>query len=134
MCRKPGSLSWNLTTRKIAEQMNDTCATFPYEVDEFEMAKLTKAPSRLVRPPRVAESPVNFECKVTEIVQMKRHTGAPVQAWLVLGEVVGVHIDDKLLPDGVFDTFNADIILRAGGASAYAHITPDTRFDMKRPA
>jgi len=81
----------------------------------------------------VAESPVNFECKVTEIIQIKSHTGVLAQAWLVLGEVVAIHIDRKLLKDGVFDTFNAKIILRAGGPSAYAEISPDSRFDMKRP-
>jgi flavin reductase (DIM6/NTAB) family NADH-FMN oxidoreductase RutF len=132
--RETGEFVWNLTTREIAEQMNATCATVPYGVSEFELANLTQAPSRLVGPPRVAESPVNFECKVTEIIQIKSHTGVPAQSWLILGEVVAVHIDQKLLPGGIFDTFNANIVLRAGGPSAYASITPETRFDMTRPA
>jgi len=59
--------------------------------------------------------------------------GVPAQTWLVLGEVVGVHIAPALLKDGVFDTFGAEIILRAGGISAYAAIGPETRFDMVRP-
>ncbi len=83
--------------------------------------------------PRVAASPVNFECKVTEIIRLKTHTGAETPAWLVLGEVVAVHIDRALLKDGIFDTFGAGIILRAGGPSAYAEIGPANRFDMRRP-
>jgi flavin reductase (DIM6/NTAB) family NADH-FMN oxidoreductase RutF len=124
---------WNLATRKLATQMNATSASVPYGVDEFELAGLEKAPSRLVAPPRVAASPVHFECKLADIVQLKSSTGAPIPTWLVLGEVVGVHIDPALLKDGLFDTFGAEIILRAGGPSAYAAIAPDARFDMVRP-
>src|ERR1700722_3366456 len=124
---------WNLATRKLAEQMNATSATVPYEVDEFELAGLEKAPSRLVAPPRVAASPVHFECKVADIVHLKSAAGVPAQTWLALGEGAGVHIAPALLKDGVFDTFGAEIILRAGGISAYAAIGPETRFDMVRP-
>ena len=132
-CQETGEFVWNMSTRALAEAMNQTCAPAPYGTDEFALAGLTAVPSRLVGPPRVAESPVHFECKVTEIVQHKTHTGTPVQAWLVLGEVVAVHIDQGLLKDGVFDTFGAHIILRAGGPTAYAEIGPDNRFDMRRP-
>jgi len=128
-----GEFVWNLATRDLAERMNATSAPVPYGVDEFGLARLTAAPSRLVAVPRVAESPVNFECKVTEIVQLKDRHGAPVQSWLVLGEVIGVHIRKTLLKDGVFDTFGAGIILRGGGPSAYAEVFPDSRFDIHRP-
>jgi flavin reductase (DIM6/NTAB) family NADH-FMN oxidoreductase RutF len=128
-----GEFVWNLATRKIAESMNTTSAAVPYEHDEFALSGLTPTPSRRVAPPRVAESPVNFECKVTDIQQLKDHRGTALQTWLVLGEVVAVHILNSLLKDGVFDTFGAGIILRAGGASGYAEITPESRFDMTRP-
>jgi flavin reductase (DIM6/NTAB) family NADH-FMN oxidoreductase RutF len=131
--QETGEFVWNLSTKALAEQMNESCAAVPYGNDEFDLAGLTKLPSRLVKPPRVAESPVNFECKVTDIIRLKSHTGKPADSWLTLGEVVAVHIDNTLLKDGVFDTFNANIILRAGGPSAYAMITPETRFDMYRP-
>jgi flavin reductase (DIM6/NTAB) family NADH-FMN oxidoreductase RutF len=131
--RETREFVWNLATRDLAEQMNATCASVPYGTDEFALAGLTTTPSRLVSVPRVAESPVNFECKVTEIVQMKGHEGAPAAAWLVLGEVVAVHISRHLLKDGLFDTFGARVILRAGGPSAYAEISPGSRFDMLRP-
>jgi flavin reductase (DIM6/NTAB) family NADH-FMN oxidoreductase RutF len=132
--RETGEFVWNLATRALAEQMNASCANAPYGVDEFDLTGLEKSPSTLVKPPRVAASPVNFECKVADIIQIKGFKGNLAETWLVLGEVVGVHIDTSLLPGGVFDTFGANIILRAGGPSAYAEIKPDSRFDMHRPA
>jgi flavin reductase (DIM6/NTAB) family NADH-FMN oxidoreductase RutF len=131
--RDTGEFVWNLATKALAEQMNGTSAPVAYGTDEFALAGLTPAASRLVVPPRVAESPVNFECKVSEIVHLKGHSGEPAPAWLVIGEVIAVHIRHTLLKDGIFDTFNAGVILRAGGPSAYAEIGPATRFDMMRP-
>ena len=131
--RESGAFVWNLATRALAEQMNASSAALPYGTDEFALAGLTQIESCLVPAPRVAESPVHFECRVADIVQLKGWQGGLVDSWLVLGEVVGVHIAPALLKDGVFDTFGADIIQRAGGASAYAEIRPDSRFDMNRP-
>ncbi len=131
--RETGEFVWNLATRDLATRMNATSATVPYETDEFTHSGLTPIPSRLVAPARVAESPVNFECKVTDIVQLKDHRGQPIDSWLVLGEVVAVHILRTLLKDGIFDTFGAGIVLRAGGPSGYAEIAPPSRFDMTRP-
>jgi flavin reductase (DIM6/NTAB) family NADH-FMN oxidoreductase RutF len=131
--QETGEFVWNLATRPVAEAMNASCAPVPYGTDEFDLAGLVKAPSVLVAPPRVAASPVNFECRVTEIIRLKTQTGAQTSAWLTLGEVVAVHIRKTLLKDGMFDTFGAGIILRAGGPSAYAEVTPGARFDMQRP-
>jgi flavin reductase (DIM6/NTAB) family NADH-FMN oxidoreductase RutF len=131
--REIGEFVWNLATRDIAEQMNATSASAPYGTNEFDLAGLTPIPSRLVSVPRVAESPVHFECKVTEILPLRTMTGEPTPATLVFGEVVAVHISRHLLKDGVFDTFGAGVVLRAGGPSAYAEIRPDNRFDMRRP-
>ena len=124
---------WNLSTRALAEQMNQSCASVPYGSNEFLLAGLTQAASRIVSAPRVAESPVQFECRVSDIMQLKGWRGDAVPSWLVLGEVVGVHIAHALLKEGVFDTFGAGIIMRAGGPSAYAEVMPDDRFDMERP-
>jgi len=132
--RQTGEFVWNLATKTLAEQMNATSAAVPYGTDEFALAGLTPAVSQRIAAPRIAESPVNFECKVSDIVHLKGHRGELAAAWLVIGEVVAVHICEELLNDGVFDTFHADIILRAGGPSAYALIGPSTRFDMTRPA
>ncbi|WP_207459136.1 flavin reductase family protein [Azospirillum sp. SYSU D00513] len=128
-----GEFVWNLATRALAERMNATSAPVGPEVDEFELGGLTPVPSRLVGPPRVAESPVSFECRLTQIVQLRRADGGTVDSWLVLGEVVGVHIDRALLRDGVYDTAMAHPILRAGGPGGYAEIRPDVMFDMPRP-
>lgn len=128
-----GEFVWNIATRPLAERMNVTSAPVAHGVDEFELSGLSKAPSRLVAPPRVLESPVNFECTVTQIVRLLGRDEAPIRAWLVLGEVIGVHIRSDLLKDGIFDTFGADIVLRAGGPSAYLRVTPESRFDMARP-
>lgn len=131
--RETGEFVWNLVTRPLAEQMNQSSAAVSYGTNEIELSGLTILPARHVAPPRVAESPVHFECKVTEIVQLKSHNGVLVSTWLVLAEVIAVHIAKRLLKEGIFDTFNAGIVLRAGGPSAYAAIGPDSRFDMNRP-
>lgn len=128
-----GEFVWNLATRPLAEQMNQTCATVPPEVNEFELAGLTTQPSRLVNVPRVAESPVAFECKLSQLLQLKGADGAAVDSWLVLGEVVGVHIAGHLLVDGLYDTAAAQPILRGGGPADYFEIRPENRFKMYRP-
>ncbi len=131
--RETGEFVWNLATRALAGPMNASSASLAYGTDEFALAGLTQAPCRLVKAPRVAESPVHMECKVSDIVPLRGCRGASADAWLVVGEVVGVHIARHLLQDGVFDTFGAGIILRAGGPSAYAALRPDNRFDLPRP-
>ena len=128
-----GEFVWNLTTRALAEAMNQSCAAVPPGVSEFELAGLTPAPSRLVSVPRVLESPVSFECRSTQIVQLQGIDGAKVPTWLVLGEVVAVHIAQALLKDGVYDTANAGHILRAGGPGDYFTVGPEQLFRMYRP-
>ena len=124
---------WNLATRELAEAMNASCATVPPEVNEFELAGLTQAPSTKVRPPRVAESPVAFECKLTQLVHLQSADGAPIDSWLVLGEVVTVHIARRLLNDGIYDTAAGHPIMRGGGPADYFEIGADKLFMMRRP-
>jgi flavin reductase (DIM6/NTAB) family NADH-FMN oxidoreductase RutF len=128
-----GEFAWNLVTRALAEPMNQSCAAVPPEVDEFALAGLTPAQSRVIGVPRVAESPVSFECRLTQLIQLRRADGETVPTWLVLGEVVGVHIDHALLKDGVYDTAAAVPILRGGGPADYFAIGPDQLFRMHRP-
>jgi len=128
-----GEFCWNLATRALAGRMNATCATVPPEVDEFALAGLTPAASRLVRVPRVAEAQVSFECRLTQLIQLQGADGQEVPSWLVLGEVVGVHIDRALLKDGVYDTAHAGHILRGGGPADYFEIGPAQLFRMARP-
>lgn len=128
-----GEFAWNLATMPLAQAMNASCASVPPEVDEFELAGLTPAPSRRIAAPRVAEAQVSFECKVSQIIQLQGADGRQVKTWLVMGEVVAVHIDKALLKDGVYDTTAAHPILRTGGLGGYVEIRPDTAFEMLRP-
>ena len=128
-----GEFVWNLATRPLAEAMNQTCASVPPEVSEFELAGLTPIASRLVAVPRVHESPVSFECRMTQIVQLQGADGVQVPSWLVLGEVVAVHIAQTLLKDGVYDTAAAGHILRGGGPGDYFTVGPEQLFRMFRP-
>ncbi len=128
-----GEFSWNLATASQAEAMNATSATVRPDVDEFDLAGLDGVASTEIGVDRVAGSPVSFECRLTQLIRLQSKEGAPVDTWLVLGEVVGVHIDDEFLADGVYQTARARPIVRGGGPSAYFAITPEARFDMVRP-
>jgi flavin reductase (DIM6/NTAB) family NADH-FMN oxidoreductase RutF len=131
--QQTGEFVWNLATRPLAQAMNATSATVPPEVDEFALAGLTPAPSRVVGVPRVGESPVSFECRLTQSIQLQSAEGGMIEAWLTLGEVVAVHILRTLLPEGVYDTAAAQPILRGGGPADYFEISADGLFKMRRP-
>jgi len=131
--QETGEFAWNLTTRALAEAMNQTCATVPPEVNEFELAGLTPVPSCVIAVPRVLESPVSFECRRTQVLQLAGADGSKVDTWLVLGEVVAVHIAKALLKDGVYDTAAASHVLRGGGPGDYFTIGPEQLFRMVRP-
>jgi flavin reductase (DIM6/NTAB) family NADH-FMN oxidoreductase RutF len=128
-----GEFGWNLATRPIAEAMNASCAPVAPGVDEFKLAGLTPIASRVIAVPRVAESPVSFECRLTQLIQLQGANGEKVDTWLVLGEVVGVHISRSLLVNGIYDTAGARPVLRGGGPADYFEISPEARFRMFRP-
>jgi len=128
-----GEFCWNLATRSLAEAMNQSCAAVAPEVDEFALSGLTPVASRLVAVPRVLESPVSFECKVTQIIQLQGADKTPVSSWLVLGEVVAVHIAQALLVDGIYDTAAGEPILRGGGPADYFQLGREANFKMYRP-
>jgi flavin reductase (DIM6/NTAB) family NADH-FMN oxidoreductase RutF len=126
-----GEFVWNLTTRALADQMNLSSAPLPPGVSEFERAGLATAASRVVSVPRVAASPVAFECRRTQILRLQGADGEAVDSWLILGEVVGIHIDEALLVDGIYATAAARPVLRGGGAGDYFEL--GELFRMKRP-
>jgi flavin reductase (DIM6/NTAB) family NADH-FMN oxidoreductase RutF len=128
-----GEFVWNLATAALAEPMNASSATLPADVDEFDHAGLRALPSRLVRPDRVAASPVSFECLVTQIVRLETKEGRALDQWLVIGEAVGIHIDRAMLQDGVYQTARARPIVRGGGPADYFEIKEDALFKLKRP-
>jgi flavin reductase (DIM6/NTAB) family NADH-FMN oxidoreductase RutF len=119
--------------RVLDEQMNMSCAAVPADVSEFELAGLTAEPSRIVSVPRVKETPVSFECKVTQIIQLQRADKEVVPSWLILGEVVAVHIAKRLLKEGVYDTAAGEPILRGGGPADYFQLSAESLFKMYRP-
>ena len=131
--QQTGEFAWNLATRPLAEAMNASCASVAPEVNEFELAGLTPVASRVISVPRVAESPVSFECRVSQIIRLQGADGTPVDSWLTLGEVVALHIRKSLLKDGVYATAAAQPILRGGGPADYFSIGPEQLFRMFRP-
>ena len=126
-----GEFVCNLVTRALAEKMNLTSASLPHGVNEFEFAKLDAAPSRIVKPPRVAEAPAALECKLVQIVRLHSLDGTVLNQYVTIGQVVGVHIDRAFLADGLFDLLATHAIQRAGYAADYTEAT--TGFKMKRP-
>jgi flavin reductase (DIM6/NTAB) family NADH-FMN oxidoreductase RutF len=128
-----GEFVWNLATLDLAKHMNATAAHVAADVSEFQLAGLTAVPSKLVNVPRVAESPVAFECKLTEIIQLKGANGEKANAWLTMGEVVAVHIDKAMIKDGVYITALAKPIVRAGRKGDYFTVKPEDMFEMTRP-
>lgn len=129
-----GEFVWNLATDDLGEQMNATSAAVPAGEDEFDVAGLTRLASDLVAPPRVGESPVSFECRTTQSFQLRMAAGDLVDTWMVLGEVVKIHIATHLLRDDqTYDTAGARPLLRAGGQGDYFLPSDDHHRFMKRP-
>ncbi|MCH8505884.1 MAG: flavin reductase family protein [Ectothiorhodospiraceae bacterium] len=128
-----GEFAWNLVTQPLAEAMNASCATVPPDVDEFELSGVTPLASKVIKAPRVAESPVSLECRVSQVLQLESAAGEKVNTWMVFGEVVGVHIAAHLLKDGIYDTAAAQPVVRGGGPADYFRIEPEDRFEMYRP-
>jgi flavin reductase (DIM6/NTAB) family NADH-FMN oxidoreductase RutF len=128
-----GEFGWNLATRPLAEKMNQSCAMVAPEVDEFQLSGLTPEPSRIISVPRVKETPVSFECRLSQLVRLSAADGTEIDTWMVFGEVVGVHIEKTLLKDGVYDTAAAEPILRGGGPADYFGISHEGNFRLWRP-
>jgi flavin reductase (DIM6/NTAB) family NADH-FMN oxidoreductase RutF len=126
-----GEFVANLVTRKHAEAMNLTSAPFPHGVNEMECAGLAAAPCRLVKPPRVADAPAALECKLLLVLPLKDLDGKLTANTLILGQVVGVHIDRAFLKGGLFDIAAARTIARCGYRGDYAEVT--SVFEMLRP-
>jgi flavin reductase (DIM6/NTAB) family NADH-FMN oxidoreductase RutF len=131
--RETGEFTWNLVTRALAEKMNLTSSPVPPHIDEFDLAGLEPLASVDINAPRVAASPIQMECKVTKIVELRGHGGTPGTHHLVLGEIVHVHIDPEFIAEGIYQTSRAAPILRSGGPADYFGVTDETCFKMPRP-
>jgi flavin reductase (DIM6/NTAB) family NADH-FMN oxidoreductase RutF len=117
----------NVVTYDLAEAMNVTSGEYDPSVNEFELAKLSQEPSKIVRPSRVAESPVSFECKLHQILEF---SPAPTSSSLVIGQVVSIYLDESHMKDGKLDRDSLDLIGRMGGIQ---YTRTKERFEMVRP-
>jgi flavin reductase (DIM6/NTAB) family NADH-FMN oxidoreductase RutF len=117
----------NIVTYDLSEAMNVTSGEYGATVNEFELAKLTPHPSKVVGTPRVGESPVSFECTLHQILDF---SPAPGGSSLVIGKIVSIHINDAHIKDGKLDRNSLDLIGRMGGLQ-YTRTTQ--RFEMIRP-
>jgi flavin reductase (DIM6/NTAB) family NADH-FMN oxidoreductase RutF len=127
--RDTGEFVVNMATWDLREKMNATSAHSPRSEDEFRAAGLTPLPGEIVKAPRVKESPVNLECRLVQVVQL-RSSNPKIVNNMVIGEVVGVHIDERILKDGMVDMSAYRPIARLGYMD-YAVI--DETFSMDRP-
>jgi flavin reductase (DIM6/NTAB) family NADH-FMN oxidoreductase RutF len=131
--QESGEFCWNLVSQSHVEAMNQTSAAVSSDIDEFELAGLSKCESTIVGAPHVADCPVVMECKTTQIVQLQSAEGEKCETWLVLGEVVGVHIYDSFIKDGVYQTAMAEPVMRGGGPADYFGVSEANKFQLFRP-
>ncbi|WP_439685578.1 Flavin reductase like domain-containing protein [Cupriavidus oxalaticus] len=124
--------AWNFVSRELAEQMNATSEPVEHGVDEFRLAGIESSPGQAIQVPHVAAAPAVMECRLLNVLELKNLDGASTDHWVVFGQVVGVHIRRKYLRDGLFDTFLADPVLRAGYRADYMH--GGRRFELYRPS
>jgi flavin reductase (DIM6/NTAB) family NADH-FMN oxidoreductase RutF len=124
-----GEFAINIATYDLRERMNLSSARVSADVDEFALAGLTPAPCRLIKTPRVEESPAALECRLYRIVPLPDDRGE-VQDWAIIGRVMGIHIDDRFVRDGRVNTAAMKLIARLG-YSEYA--TVETAWRMRRP-
>lgn len=128
-----GEFTCSLSTWDTRQQMNLSSAPVPSGVDEFSISGLTAAASTFVKPPRVLESPAALECrhwKTIELPDVDPGTGSG--HYLVLGQVVGIYINDNYIKDGLVDTGAMQPMARLGYMS-YAVVTPETMLTINRP-
>lgn len=120
----------NVVNHSIVQQMSLSSTAYDKGVDEFEKSGLTPIKSELVKPARVKESPVSFECKVREVVELGDEGGS---GNLIICEIVMIHIDDSILDEeGNIDTRKIDLVGRMGG-SHYVHANGDALFEVPKP-
>lgn len=122
---------WNLVTFDLREEMNETSAPLPRGQSEFQRAGLAMAPSRRVAPPRVALAQCAMECRVVHTLELRDVEGRGTEQHLVIGQVVGVHLAETAVVDGVVGTARLRPVARLGGTADYAVV--ERIFTMARP-
>ena len=125
--KETGQFVVNIVTEATAEAMNLTATVLPPDVDEFEFSGLTTAPSQVVKPPRVAESPIHYECEVTQIISVSDQPGG---GSVVIGRVVHLHVDDSVLIGT--DKINLEALKPIGRLAGTSYNRVTDIFDMTR--
>jgi flavin reductase (DIM6/NTAB) family NADH-FMN oxidoreductase RutF len=125
-----GEFVCNLATWELRHEMNASSAGFAPEVSEFDAAAIEMAPSVIVKPPRVRASPVHLECVYLETLTLKTKAGPHPFYEVVLGEVVGIHIDDAFIRNGMVDVAAMKPIARLG---YHEYAVVDEVFTLERP-
>lgn len=128
-CEATGEFVANLVSARQTQEMNASSAALPSQVNEFDYAGLTAAPSQSVTPPRVAGAPASLECKVHDIIELPSSQPGRRNA-MVLGLVTGIHIDDSYIKDGMVDQ-EAMLLLARCGYRDYTQV--DKVFELSRP-
>jgi flavin reductase (DIM6/NTAB) family NADH-FMN oxidoreductase RutF len=123
--RETGVFCVNVVEYAMRDAMNATSGFFPAGVDEFAEAGIEKAECETINCPRVAQAPANLECKVTQIVQLPGEAN-----FAVFGEVIGIHMRDDCLKDGIFDVLSFNPLSRMGYRD---YTVVREKFDLKRP-
>ena len=119
----------NVVNHKMAEQMSLSSTAYDKGVNEFVKAGFTEVPSVKVKPPRVGEAPVSFECSVLEVVELAQSPGA---GNLIIAQVDMIHVNDDYFTDGVLDTEKLDLVGRMGG-NYYCRANGDALFEVPKP-
>jgi len=120
----------NIVNYAMVQQMSLASTEYGKEINEFEKAGFTMLPSQMVKPPRVAEAPVQFECIITEVISLGDNPGA---GNLVLAEIKVIHIDENILDkDGKIDQEKIDLVARLGG-DWYCRVTKENLFQVPKP-
>jgi len=109
-----GEFVFNYASKHLAEAMNNTSANAPSGISEFEHYDIAKAESKIVKPPRVADACASLECKVTSVVETNDVEGNLTGAVVIIGQIVGIHLDDAVIRNGRFDVALANPISRLG--------------------
>jgi len=122
-----GEFVVNIVVDTIADAMNSTAAEYPEDVDEFEIAGLSHAPSQIVKPPRVAESPVNIECKLNQIVQIG---SGEHEHGLVIGTILLMHVRDDIIDGHRIDQAK---LMATGRMAGNMYCRTSDRYEMVRP-
>ena len=129
--KNTGEFVFSLATVDLKDQMNQSSDTVPAGENEYLIADLEMGNCRKVKPPRVAASPASMECKVLRFEELNDLDGNPTDTFLVIGQVVAMHIDDNYINDGRFDTAHAKPIARCGYRD-YASV--EEVFELMRPS